>query len=60
MSERAWAALERTVKLSRATTRPRAVGELLEDALGTSHNNDWQEWQIQKEKQLLSERRQAS
>lgn len=54
MSERAWAALESAVAASRALTRPRAVGELLERALGTSHTVDWQEWQIRKEKQLLS------
>ena len=53
MSERAWAALDRAVKLSRAATRPRAVGELLETALGTAPQSDWQEWQIRKEKQLL-------
>ncbi len=52
MSARAWAALDRAVKLSRAVTRPRAIGELLESALGTS-GPDWQEWQIRKEKQLL-------
>jgi hypothetical protein len=52
MSERAWAALERAVRLSRATTKPRAIGELLESALGTNAP-DWQEWQINKEKQLL-------
>lgn len=52
MSERAWAALERTLRLSRAATRPRAVGELLEGALGTA-SPDWQEWQIRKEKELL-------
>lgn len=53
MSERAWAALERAVRISRSQTRPRAIGELLEGALGTSP--DWQEWQIRKEKQLLNE-----
>jgi hypothetical protein len=53
MSERAWAALERATRLSRATTKPRAIGELLEQALGTSAG-DWQEWQINKEKQLLN------
>ena len=53
MSERAWAALERAVRMSRAATRPRAVGELLETALGTAGAPDWQEWQIRKEKQLL-------
>ena len=53
MSERAWAALDRAIRLSRASTRPRAVGELLEGALGTSAAPDWQEWQIRKEKQLL-------
>jgi hypothetical protein len=53
MSERAWAALERAIKMSRAITRPRAIGELLEGALGTAQTTDWQEWQIHKEKQLL-------
>ena len=53
MSERAWAALERAIRFSRATTRPRAIGELLEQALGTN-TGDWQEWQINKEKQLLN------
>ena len=57
MSERAWAALERATRLSRASTKPRAIGELLESALGTNAA-DWQEWQINKEKQLL--RREAS
>jgi hypothetical protein len=57
MSERAWAALERATRLSRATTKPRAIGELLEGALGTT-SPDWVEWQINKEKQLLG--RQAS
>jgi len=54
MSERAWAALDRAVRLSRAATRPRAIGELLEEALGTASGADWQEWQIRKEKQLLN------
>ena len=54
MSERAWAALDRAVRLSRAATKPRAVGELLEVALGTAAGPDWQEWQIRKEKQLLN------
>ncbi len=36
-----------------ALTRPRAIGDLLERALGTSQAVDWQEWQIRKEKQLL-------
>jgi hypothetical protein len=53
MSERAWAALDRAVRLSRAVTRPRAIGEILEAALGTTQP-DWQEFQIQKEKQLLA------
>jgi hypothetical protein len=52
MSERAWAALERATGLSKAATKPRAVGEILESALGTTQP-DWQEWQIRKEKQLL-------
>lgn len=53
MSERAWAALDRFVATSRALTRPRALGELLEGALGTAPSVDWQDWQIRKEKQLL-------
>jgi hypothetical protein len=53
MSERAWAALERAVRFSRATTLPRAIGEVLEHALGTT-SPDWVEWQINKEKQLLN------
>ncbi len=53
MSERAWTALERAIGLSRAPTRPRAIGDLLESALGTAQTSDWQEWQIRKEKQLL-------
>jgi hypothetical protein len=56
MSERAWSALERAVTLSRAVTRPRAIGEVLEHALGTSQTTDWQEFQIRKEKQLLGPR----
>lgn len=52
MSERAWAALDRAVKLSRAATSPRAIGDILESALGAT-GPDWQEWQIRKEKQLL-------
>lgn len=53
MSERGWAALERFVGTSVALTTPRAVGELLERALGTGPVVDWQDWQIRKEKQLL-------
>ncbi len=53
MSERAWAALDRAINTSRALTRPRAIGELLEGALGTAAPTDWQAWQIRKEKQLL-------
>jgi hypothetical protein len=53
MSDRGWAALERFIRRSRQSTRPRAVGELLEQALGTAPVVDWQEWQIRKEKQLL-------
>jgi hypothetical protein len=55
MSERAWAVLERAVQASKALTRPRAIGEVLEKALGTAPTIDWQEWQIRKEKQLLQE-----
>lgn len=54
MSERAWVALDRAARISRAATRPRAIGELLEQALGTAPGPDWQEWQIRKEKQLLN------
>jgi hypothetical protein len=53
MTERAWAALDETIATSNAATRPRAIGDLLERALGTSQTVDWQEWQIRKEKQLL-------
>jgi hypothetical protein len=53
MSELGWAALEREANNTRAVTRPRAVGQIIERALGTSPNTDWQEWQIRKEKQLL-------
>jgi hypothetical protein len=53
MTQRAWAALERAIANSKALTRPRAIGDLLERALGTSQTVDWQEWQIRKEKQLL-------
>jgi len=53
MSQLGWAALERVVRTSHQPTPPRAVGELLERALGTLPNSDWQEWQIRKEKQLL-------
>jgi hypothetical protein len=50
MSRQAWAALERVVRSSKALTRPRAIGHVLEGVLNPS---DWQEWQIRKEKQLL-------
>lgn len=52
MTRRAWAALQRVVGNSPALTRPRAIGDFLERALGTE-SYDWQEWQIRKEKQLL-------
>ena len=55
MTQRAWAALDRAIANSRALTRPRAIGELLERALGTSQTVDWLQWQIRKEKQLLEE-----
>lgn len=55
MTQRAWAALDRAITNSRALTRPRAIGDLLERALGMSQTVDWQEWQIRKEKQLLEE-----
>lgn len=53
MSERAWVVLEHAIATSKALTRPRAIGDLVERALGTSQTIDWQEWQIRKEKQLL-------
>jgi hypothetical protein len=53
MSDRGWAALERETHTTSATTRPRAIGHILERALGTVPNIDWQDWQIRKEKQLL-------
>jgi hypothetical protein len=53
MSERAWAALDRAIRASRAPTKPRAVGEILERALQRDTVADWQDWQIRKEKQLL-------
>jgi hypothetical protein len=53
MTRRAWQALERALAGSKAPTRPRAIGDILERALGTSQPADWQEWQIRKEKQLL-------
>ncbi|HYZ92499.1 MAG TPA: hypothetical protein VFA34_08905 [Actinomycetota bacterium] len=53
MSGRAWRALDRAIAASKAVTRPRAIGEVLERALGTAPPADWQEWQIRKEKQLL-------
>jgi hypothetical protein len=53
MSERAWAALDRAISTSRALTKPRAVGEILERALQRESVADWQDWQIRKEKQLL-------
>ena len=53
MSGRAWRALERVIRASRAATRPRAIGQVLESALEGIATADWQEWQIRKEKQLL-------
>jgi hypothetical protein len=53
MTRRAWIALEQAISATKALTRPRAIGDLLEGALGTSQTIDWQEWQIRKEKQLL-------
>jgi hypothetical protein len=53
MTERAWQALDRHVTQSHAPTKPRAIGDLLERALGTANTIDWQEFQIRKEKQLL-------
>jgi hypothetical protein len=55
MTKRAWRALERAVAGGKAVTRPRAIGDILERALGTAQPVDWQEWQIRKEKQLLEE-----
>ena len=51
MSATAWARLERALQEERATTHPRAIGQLLERALEPTP--DWQDWQIRKEKQLL-------
>lgn len=53
MTKRAWAALAHAIATSNASTVPRAIGDILERALGTSQTIDWQEWQIRKEKQLL-------
>jgi hypothetical protein len=53
MSRRAWEALERAIAAARAPTRPRAIGGILERALGAETVVDWQQWQIQKEKRLL-------
>lgn len=53
MTERAWQALDGHVTQSHAPTKPRAIGDLLERALGTANTIDWQEFQIRKEKQLL-------
>jgi hypothetical protein len=52
MSAAAWLRLEGVVSRSSAATAPRAVGELIERALRA--DEDWQDWQIRKEKQLLS------
>ena len=51
MSKVAWAILDEAANRSTAVTVPRAVGEILERALGS--RSDWQDWQIRKEKQLL-------
>lgn len=53
MTERAWEALHRAVARSAAPTTPRAIGDILERALGAQTVVDWQDWQIRKEKQLL-------
>lgn len=53
MTRRAWIALERAIDQAKAVTRPRAIGDILERALGTASTNDWLQWQIRKEKQLL-------
>jgi hypothetical protein len=53
MSKTGWAALDRAIDASHEPTQPRAVGAVLERALGTSQPPDWQDWQIRKEKQLL-------
>ncbi len=54
MSDWAWAALERLVSASHEPTKPRAIGQLLERALQAHEGADWQDWQIRKEKQLLT------
>ena len=51
MSKTAWARLEQQAANEAATTRPRAIGQLIERAL--EPRPDWQDWQIRKEKQLL-------
>ncbi len=60
MSDPAWTALDRSLADSPEPTRPRALGQLLERALGTGPVVDWQTWQIRKEKQLLGIDREAS
>jgi len=54
MSEWAWGALERLTEASHEPTKPRAIGQLLERALQAHETADWQDWQIRKEKQLLT------
>lgn len=68
MSPEAWRRLEELLAASDAPTTPRALGELLERALGSSREPelwaggpaasvaDWQEWQIRKERGLLGRR----
>jgi hypothetical protein len=53
MSDRGWAALEHETQTHTQLTKPRAIGNILERALGTAPTTDWQDWQIRKEKQLL-------
>jgi hypothetical protein len=53
MSDRGWAALDHEAERARNLTKPRAIGQVLERALGTAQTPDWQDWQIRKEKQLL-------
>jgi hypothetical protein len=54
MSEWAWGALDKLAAASHEATKPRAIGQLLERALQAHETADWQDWQIRKEKQLLT------
>lgn len=63
MSRSRWLQLDGILEASTSTTKPRALGRLLEDGLGvwesrsevpaTKHAAGWQDWQIRKELGLL-------